>query len=114
MNRSREKRKFLFGKSPTDPGRSCRFYPCHFEGQDCTWCYCPLYPCRDPETKGKHVRSKKTGEYVWSCINCHWIHHKEAAEKLRMKILGGNRLPGEAQFADLLGTYKEFKRERSR
>ena len=28
----------------------CPYYPCHhFEGQDCTYCFCPLYPCEDPE-----------------------------------------------------------------
>ncbi|MDP6613031.1 MAG: cysteine-rich small domain-containing protein, partial [Candidatus Hydrothermarchaeota archaeon] len=23
----------------------CEYYPCHFQGQDCTWCFCPFYPC---------------------------------------------------------------------
>jgi len=23
--------------------KMCEFYPCHFEGQNCMFCYCPLY-----------------------------------------------------------------------
>jgi Zn-finger protein len=59
--------------------KSCEYYPCHIEGQDCTWCYCPFYPCLDGETGGRFKRSSSTGRDVWSCIDCRWIHREEVA-----------------------------------
>ncbi len=74
--------------------RECKHYPCHFEGQDCTFCYCPFYPCLD-ETKGKFVIGKRSGKKVWSCKSCSWIHEHEIAkavleklDELRLKLLG--------------------------
>ncbi len=61
------------------PNRECSYYPCHFPNQDCTFCYCPFYPCLD-ERLGKFKISSK-GEKVWSCKNCDWIHTREVAEK---------------------------------
>ncbi|MEE8168680.1 MAG: cysteine-rich small domain-containing protein [Candidatus Hydrothermarchaeales archaeon] len=60
--------------------KDCDYYPCHFEGQDCTWCYCPFYPCLDTSTGGKLKISKKTRNEVWSCIDCTWIHHQKTAK----------------------------------
>jgi hypothetical protein len=54
----------------------CRYYPCHFEGQDCTFCYCPFYPCLIPETGGKLKGN------VWSCMDCTWIHERENVERI--------------------------------
>jgi glycerophosphoryl diester phosphodiesterase len=52
---------------------NCQYYPCHhFSDQDCTHCFCPLYPCKDEEL-GKFVRTKK-GKRFWSCINCRLVH----------------------------------------
>ena len=110
MRENRTKRRFLFGKCPIDAGPTCKYYPCHFEGQDCTWCYCPLYPCYDRETRGKKVRSRRTGDYVWSCRDCYWVHIKEAAEKLKRMILEGDSLPDETQLKDLLRIHEEFNR----
>ncbi|MEE8358195.1 MAG: cysteine-rich small domain-containing protein [Candidatus Hydrothermarchaeales archaeon] len=64
----------------------CEYYPCHFEEQDCTWCFCPFYPCLDEKTKGKYVASKRTGKGVWSCIDCHWIHKKDVSEMVLEKM----------------------------
>ncbi|MFQ5975364.1 MAG: cysteine-rich small domain-containing protein [Candidatus Hydrothermarchaeales archaeon] len=58
----------------------CEYYPCHFKGQDCSWCFCPFYPCLDEKTGGKYIKAKKTGKDVWSCIDCHWVHNKEVSE----------------------------------
>jgi glycerophosphoryl diester phosphodiesterase len=61
---------------------NCSYYPCHhFEGQACTHCFCPLYPCRDPEL-GKFVRTKR-GKRVWSCIDCDLVHREKAAKFLQ-------------------------------
>jgi Zn-finger protein len=60
------------------PDPSCRYYPCHrWESQDCTWCYCPFYPCLDPGTGGRWKTSDRTGKEVWTCIDCVWIHQGE-------------------------------------
>ncbi|HSD56731.1 MAG TPA: glycerophosphodiester phosphodiesterase family protein, partial [Methanotrichaceae archaeon] len=60
---------------------NCEYYPCHhFEGQECTHCFCPLYPCRDQEL-GRFVRTKR-GKRVWTCIDCKLVHKPEVAEYL--------------------------------
>jgi Zn-finger protein len=75
----------------TGPNKSCEYYPCHHEGQDCTWCFCPFYPCGDGRTGGKVVKSKKTGRDVWSCIDCIWIHEGDVARRVMEELekLGG-------------------------
>ena len=59
----------------------CKHYPCHFSGQDCTFCYCPFYPCLLYDLGGEIVLSSQ-GEYVWSCKGCTWIHEKENVENV--------------------------------
>jgi Zn-finger protein len=60
----------------------CQYYPCHhFGGQDCTHCFCPLYPCKDPEL-GKFIRTKR-GKRLWSCVDCTLVHRPEVARYLR-------------------------------
>jgi glycerophosphoryl diester phosphodiesterase len=57
---------------------NCQYYPCHhFPDQDCTHCFCPLYPCKDEEL-GKYVRTRK-GKRFWSCINCRLVHRPQVA-----------------------------------
>jgi adenosylcobinamide hydrolase len=58
----------------------CDYYPCHFEGQDCTYCYCPLYPCEDSEL-GEWIKSSR-GYPVWTCKDCTLLHRKKAVEHL--------------------------------
>ena len=50
----------------------CDYNPCHFKGQDCTFCYCPFYPCED-EDLGGWVHAKD-GRKIWSCSDCLLIH----------------------------------------
>ncbi len=52
---------------------TCEYYPCHFPGQDCTFCFCPFYPCEDERTGGKWIDST-TGGKVWSCEDCTIVH----------------------------------------
>lgn len=60
---------------------NCQYYPCHhFPDQDCTHCFCPLYPCRDEEL-GKFVRTKR-GKRFWSCIDCQLVHRPTVAAYL--------------------------------
>ena len=58
--------------------KSCEYYPCHFDGQVCDYCYCPLYPCGDYEL-GFWVIGRK-GNVVWSCMDCYLLHLKQIAE----------------------------------
>ncbi len=55
---------------------SCKYYPCHFESQDCTWCFCSSYPCVDLQ------ESIRLNEKEWTCSICHWIHKTIAAKKI--------------------------------
>jgi glycerophosphoryl diester phosphodiesterase len=60
---------------------NCEYYPCHhFEGQECTHCFCPLYPCKDQEL-GRFVKTKR-GKRVWTCIDCKLVHKPGAAKYL--------------------------------
>ncbi len=59
----------------------CAHYPCHHPGQNCTFCFCPLYPCLDPEL-GEYVTSRRHGGRVWSCQGCLWIHRDDVSGSL--------------------------------
>lgn len=78
------------------PDKTCEYYPCHFRGQDCAWCYCPFYPCNDPATGGKYKKSSRTGKQIWSCLRCRWVHEARVSrmvfEGLRGKSLGKKEL----------------------
>ncbi|WP_298498982.1 precorrin-3B C(17)-methyltransferase [uncultured Methanobrevibacter sp.] len=71
--------KFLNGEVVHGPNRECDFYPCHYEGQYCDFCYCPFYPCGDSSTGGNWIKGKN----VWNCKECMWLHEKESVECLR-------------------------------
>lgn len=58
----------------------CKYYPCHFAGQDCSFCYCPFYPCLNYDFGGEMKINEKG--YIWSCQNCWWIHEKENVEDI--------------------------------
>ncbi len=63
------------------PVYECRHYPCHFAGQDCSLCFCPFYPCLLYRLGGELILSS-SGNYVWSCKNCSWIHEKDVVEDI--------------------------------
>jgi adenosylcobinamide hydrolase len=58
----------------------CPYYPCHFPGQRCDYCYCPFYPCRD-ESLGEWVQSSHNGR-VWNCSGCTLLHQPPVADYL--------------------------------
>jgi adenosylcobinamide hydrolase len=66
----------------------CPYYPCHFRGQSCDFCYCPFYPCKD-ESLGQWVESSHGGR-VWNCAGCTLLHAPAAATYLR-KYPGASR-----------------------
>lgn len=61
--------------------KTCEYYPCHFEGQNCTFCFCPFYPCENERTGGKWIQSSRGGK-IWSCVDCHLVHKTETAQKI--------------------------------
>ena len=69
----------------------CEYYPCHYEGQDCTFCFCPFYPCEDTRTGGKLI-PKSTGGTVWSCISCRLIHEEKIAEKVLVELMKNKKI----------------------
>jgi adenosylcobinamide hydrolase len=61
--------------------KNCPYYPCHFEGQSCDFCYCPFYPCRD-EKFGQWAGSSNGGR-VWNCARCTLLHEPVVAAYLK-------------------------------
>ncbi len=61
--------------------KACPYYPCHFEGQRCEFCYCPFYPCGD-ESLGQWVRSASRNGPVWNCAGCTLLHQPVIADYL--------------------------------
>jgi len=64
--------------------RNCSYHPCHFSGQDCTFCYCPFYPCNDTDF-GSNIESTK-GKTIWECTSCLFIHRPEVGRFVMSSI----------------------------
>ncbi len=79
-------KKVLTDRKLVGSDNTCDYYPCHFTGQDCTWCFCPFYPCGDVQTGGEWVKVK-TGGLIWGCSNCFWIHTPEVAKDLMNEFI---------------------------
>jgi adenosylcobinamide hydrolase len=60
---------------------NCPYYPCHFPGQWCDFCYCPFYPCGD-ESLGQWVESSAKNDLVWNCSRCTLLHEPAIADYL--------------------------------
>jgi len=58
----------------------CPYYPCHYPGQRCDFCYCPFYPCRDNDL-GEWAESSHGGR-VWNCAGCTLLHESGIADYL--------------------------------
>lgn len=59
----------------------CEFYPCHFAGQDCTFCFCPIYPCKI-EGAGEWIEDKN-GNKIWDCSKCSIVHTRAGVEVIK-------------------------------
>ena len=59
--------------------KACNFFPCHAGLEDCTFCYCPLYPCLNKK-KGRFIYSIKNKNDIWSCKSCGWIHKRKVVD----------------------------------
>jgi threonine-phosphate decarboxylase len=58
---------------------NCERYPCHFPEQDCTFCFCPFYPCLDERTGGR-------GD-PWSCESCTLLHRQDVAKVIIDRLM---------------------------
>lgn len=74
--------KYLAGEGVEGPNLGCEYYPCHSHPQNCTFCYCPFYPCGDQSTGGHWIKEKG----VWSCENCRWIHEDKTVQCIQAKL----------------------------
>ncbi len=82
---------------------NCPYYPCHFTGQACDFCYCPFYPCMD-ENLGQWAQSSGGGR-VWNCARCTLLHEPAVARYL-MDYPGASR----EELVRLAGTIKKGQR----
>ena len=88
------------------PNTACDYHPCHFTGQDCTFCYCPFYPCED-EDLGSWLIGRR-GQRVWNCTDCLLIHRQPVCRYIvdRVRELGITQA-GDPRFKDIHGEVKE-------
>ncbi len=70
--------------------QACSYFPCHEHLEDCTFCYCPFYPCRE-EGLGKYVYSSRLKKKVWSCKSCNWIHQIKTVDRIYRLIRRNGR-----------------------
>lgn len=63
--------------------KKCDYYPCHKNLEDCSLCYCLVYPCKIKETGGKWIKNKK----IWDCSNCVIIHRKSFIDFVKKVLL---------------------------
>lgn len=61
--------------------QACSYFPCHQDLEDCTFCYCPFYPCQE-EGLGSYVYSSRLKKKVWSCKSCNWIHQIKTVDRV--------------------------------
>jgi precorrin-3B C17-methyltransferase len=74
--------RYLSGDGNKGSNTACEYYPCHSHPQNCTFCYCPFYPCGDPSTGGRWIKEKK----IWSCEGCTWIHQDDTVQCIQTKL----------------------------
>jgi len=80
---------------------NCSYYPCHFPGQTCDFCYCPFYPCKN-ESLGEWSKSSSNGK-VWNCSRCTLLHEPHVTAYLK-------KYP-DAPLEELIRVGKKQKRE---
>jgi len=68
--------RFFNGDIQIGPNTECEYFPCHDKQENCTFCFCPFYPCADGSTGGKWIADKN----VWNCKDCNWIHKNDVVD----------------------------------
>ena len=82
--------KAMKRKKITGLDKNCEYLPCHDGLEDCTFCYCPFYPCYQDDTGGFEKISSKTGQLVWACSSCIFPHKVENAKKILKGLIDLN------------------------
>ena len=74
--------KAMERKNIADLDKKCEYLPCHKGLEDCTFCYCPFYPCYQDDTGGFEKINSKTGKPIWSCSSCIFPHKAENVKRI--------------------------------
>ena len=87
------------------PDHNCPYHPAHFTGQDCSFCYCPFFPCNDTtfgwELQGRHGA-------VWNCSDCLFIHRTPVVKFIYSEIERlGIKDAKDPRFSDIFKAAKE-------
>ena len=87
------------------PNLQCDYHPSHFTGQDCTFCYCPFYPCEDTDL-GDFIVGRR-GQRIWNCSDCLFIHRTPVVKYVLSEVERlGITEAGDPRFADILASAK--------
>ena len=87
------------------PNLECDYHPSHFEGQDCTFCYCPFYPCEDTDL-GDFIVGRR-GNRIWNCSDCLFIHRTPVVRFVLSEVERlGITEAGDPRFKDILASAK--------
>jgi Zn-finger protein len=62
--------------------KACKYHPCHFKGQNCLFCYCPLYLHKD--CRGQY---ELLDNGVKDCTSCTLPHLPENYDSI-VEVLG--------------------------
>jgi len=88
------------------PNFGCKHYPCHYWGQDCTYCFCIFYPCED-KGRGEFMQGY-TNKRIWSCKFCHLVHKTSVCKYIDSRIKEMNITePTDPRLRDLFDEVKE-------
>ena len=86
--------------------KTCEYNPCHFTGQDCTFCFCPFYPCNDTDLGSELIG--KRGQKVWNCTDCLFIHRTPVCRFIISEVERlGIQEAGDPRFKDIFREAKE-------
>jgi Zn-finger protein len=61
---------------------NCEYFPCHKKMEDCTFCYCPIYPC-DNFNLGSFTK-----DGIWDCSKCNIFHKKKNINLIKTFMRG--------------------------
>ncbi|MBN1215582.1 MAG: hypothetical protein JXA99_09060 [Candidatus Lokiarchaeota archaeon] len=70
--------------------KNCHYFPCHDEIEDCSFCYCPFYPCNDTNMGEYKKKGTLCIETIWACSSCVFNHNKKNAEKILKALISSN------------------------
>ncbi len=94
--------------------KECSYLPCHEGLEDCTFCFCPFYPCYDPSTGGFEKISTTTNEAVWACSSCIFPHKTANAKEILKGLIELNENFNLIPIEKLLTLRKRILKEKNK